>query len=242
MKLANDFRLDSFEGRAARLMLSGPLAVMIGRSFFYPMDPAYYGFMLLLTGACFTFHWGRVARKTWVRRVNRVNGLIAMAVGWLVCCVQILEAIVYGPAASIYLVWLPVAAMLAGQSFLSSNKPAHAQRIIAATIVLAIVLIAHLTQATILTSVVGIAAAAAILVLGTLVAEVLIIFLGGLTAVVGLGNLSILAFQMHISYAWLVLAIIGISVMLCASLIETKRPWIFLKQSAIWGALRPSSD
>ncbi len=241
-RFARDFRLDSFEGRAARLMLSGPLAVMIGRSFFYPMAPVYYGFMLLLAGACFSFHWGRVARRTWLRGTNRIAGLVAMAAGWLICCVQIVAAVKIGPAASIYLAVFPIAAAVAGQSFLSSENPAHCQRILAALLVLTGAFIAHLTQSTLPTSVVAIAGAAAILALGTLVAEALVLFLGGLTAVIGVGNMSIMAFQMHVGYAWLILAVIGIGVMLCASLIETKRPWRFLKQSAMWGALKPSAE
>lgn len=238
MKLAKDFRLDNFEGRAARFMLSGPLAVMIGRSLFYPMDPIYYAFMLLLSGACFTFHWGRVARKVWIRRANRTAGLLAMAAGWLLCCWQILDVFDMGAANRIYLCWLPIAAVLAGQSFLSTDKPARYQRMAAAMIVLASVFFAHLIHATLPTSVVAVGAAVFILVLGTLVAETPVAFIGGLTAVIGVGNLVLRAFQVHVSYAWLILAIIGISAMFCASLVETKRPWRFLKNSALWGILK----
>lgn len=239
-KLSKDFRLDSFEGRASRLMLSGPLAVMIGRSFFYPMDPAYYGVMLLVSGTCFTFYWGRVARQNWIRRTNRAAGLTAIAAGWWVCFTQLLVSFEIGTAAAIYLGLLPLAAALAGHSFISTGKTARYQRMAAAMTALASVIVAHFSQPTVPASVMAIVAAAAVLFLGTLVAEKPVLFVGGLTAAIGLGNLSILAFRMHIGHAWLILAAIGISIMLSASLIETKRPWKFLKHSSMWGILQQS--
>jgi hypothetical protein len=238
--LSKDFRLDSFEGRASRLMLSGPLAVMIARSFFYPMASAYYGVMLIVSGACFTFYWGRVARNHWARRAIRTAGLTAMAAGWWICYIQILDAFDIGAAAAIYLGLLPLAAALAGHSFISTDKTARYQRMSAAVIALASVIFAHCVQATITASVAAIVTAAAILVLGTLVAEKPVLVVGGLAAVTGLANLSILAFRMHIGHAWLILAVIGIGIMLGASLIETKRPWKVLKHSSMWGILKQS--
>lgn len=240
--LSKDFRLDSFEGRASRFMLSGPLAVMIGRSFFYPMDPAYYGVMLLVSGACFAFYWGRVARKNWARKVNRIAGLTAMAAGWWVCFTQVLDSFDIGEAAAIYLGLLPLAAVLAGHSLISTGKTARYQRTAAAMIALASVFSVHCIQATIPASVAAIVTGAAVLLLGALAADKPVLFIGGLTAVIGLGNLSVLAFRMHINHAWLILAVIGISVMFCASLIETKRLWRFLKRSSIWGILQQSEN
>jgi hypothetical protein len=240
--LSKDFRLDSFEGRASRLMLSSPLAVMIGRSFFYPMEPAYYGVMLLVSGACLTFFWGRAARKNWVRRASRIAGLTTIAAGWWVCYMQILGSFDIGAAAAIYLGLLPLAAILAGHSLVSTGKTARYQMMSAAMIALAGVIFVHCIQATISGSVVAIVTAAAVLVLGTLVAEIPVLVVGGLTAGIGLGNLCILAFRMHMGHAWLILAIIGISIMLGASLIETKRPWNLLKHNSMWGILKPSKS
>lgn len=241
-KLSKDFRLDSFEGRASRFMLSGPLAVMIGRSFFYPMAPAYYGLMLLVSGACFTLYWGRVARKNWIRRASRTAGITAMAAGWWICFTQMLAYFYIGTAAAIYLGLLPPAAALAGHSLMSSCKTARYQRMTAAITALASVIIVHYSQATVPASVVAAVTAAVVLVLGTLVAEKPVMFIGGLISVIGLGNLSVLAFRLHISHAWLILAIIGIGVMFCASLIETKRLWRFLKRSSVWGMLQQSEN
>jgi hypothetical protein len=241
-RLSKDFRLDSFEGRASRLMLSGPLAVMIGRSFFYPMESAYYGFMLLVSGACLTFYWGRVARKNWARRVSRIAGVTAIAAGWWICYAQILGSFDIGTAAAIYLGLLPPAAALAGHSFISTGKTARYQMMSAAFTALAGVIFVHCIQATISASVVAIVTAAAILVLGTLVAEKSVLAVGGLAAVIGLANLGILAFRTHIGHAWLILTVIGISIMLGASLIETKRPWKILKHSSIWGMLKPTKN
>ncbi len=241
-RLRKDFRLDSFEGHASRLMLAGPPAVMIGRSFFYPMDPAYYGIMLLVAGTCFTFYWGRVARKNWARRTNRTAGLTAIAAGWWICFTQILGSFDIGDAAAVYLGLLPLAAALAGHSFITSGKTARYQRMAAALTALAGVIAAHCSQATIPASVMAVATAAAILVLGTLVAEKPVLFIGGSAGLIGLGNLIILAFRMHIGHAWLVLAIIGIGIMLGASLIETRRPWKALKHSSLWGILEQSKN
>jgi hypothetical protein len=240
--LSKDFRLDSFEGRASRLMLSGPLAVMIGRSFFYPMEPAYYGFMLIVSGACFTFYWGRLARNNWARRTSRTAGLTAIATGWWICYIQMLDSFDIGTAAAIYLGLLPLAAALAGHSFISTGKTARYQRMSAAMTALASVIFVHCIQATISASVTAIVTAAVILVLGTLVAEKSVLVVGGLASVIGLGNLCILAFRMHIGHAWLILAVIGISILLGASLIETKRPWKVLKHSSMWGILKQSKS
>lgn len=103
---------------------------------------------------------------------------------------------------------------------------------------LASVIVAHCSQATVPVSVMAVVTAAAVLVLGTLVAEKPVLYIGGLAGVIGLGNLIILAFRIYIGHAWLVLAIIGISIMLAASLIETKRPWNVLKNNSIWGMLK----
>lgn len=238
-KLSQDFRLDSFEGRASRLMLSVPLAVMMGRSFFYPMDPAHYGFLLIVSGACFTFYWGRVARNNWIRRANRMAGLTAIASGWLICLIRIQDIFEIGEAAAIYFYLLPLAAVLVGHSLISTGKTALYQRVVAAMMALTSVIVVHHTQATVSASVVAIVTAAAVLVLGTLVAEKPVLYIGGSTAVIGLGNLIILAFRMHIDHAWLILALIGTSIILGASLIETKRPWRVLKHSSMWGKLKP---
>lgn len=165
-----------------------------------------------------------------------------MAAGWWVCFAQVLDSFDIGEAAAIYLGLLPLAAVLAGHSLISAGKTARYQRMAAAMIALASVFSVHCIQATIPASVAAIVTAAAVLLLGTLVAEKPVLFIGGLTAVIGLGNLSLLAFRMHINHAWLILAVIGISVMFCASLIETKRLWRFLKRSSMWGILQQSGN
>jgi hypothetical protein len=240
--LNKDFRLDSSEGRASRWMLSGPLAVMIGRSFFYSMAPAYYGFMLLVSGVCLTFYWGRVARKNWVRGGSRVAGLTAIAAGWLVCFVEILGASEMGNAGAVYLALLPLAAALTGHSFVSAGNGAWYQRVSAAMIVLAAVLFSHCCQATLSVSAVAIAGAVAVMVLGVLVAEKPVLVIGALSAAIGMGNLGILAFRVHSGYAWLILTVIGISILLGASLIEAKRPWKIIDNSSLWGVLKQSAS
>ena len=241
-KFSRDFRLDSFEGRASRLMLSGPLAVMITRTFFYPMDPVYYGCMLLLSGSCFTFCWGRIARKNWLRKASRIGGLMAMTAGWLVCFGQILNSYDIGEAFIVYLGLLPLSVVLVGHSFAYTGKMAKYQRLAAAVIALIGVLFAHGAEATIQTSMVALGSAAAVLALGTLVAEKRMILIGAITGILGLGNLGLLAFQMQTGYAWLILAIIGIGVMFGASLMEVQRSWRFLQNSSLWGKLNRSSN
>jgi hypothetical protein len=158
----------------------------------------------------------------------------------LVCFARILVSFDIGTAAAIYLGLLPLAAALAGHAFVSTGKSARYQRMAAAMTALTSVIVVHCFQATIPASVAAVVTAAAVLVLGTLVAEKPVLVVGALAAIIGLGNLCILAFRMHIGHAWLILAVIGISIMLGASLIETKRPWKALKHSSMWGILNPN--
>jgi len=139
-----DFRLDSFEGRVARLMLSLPLGVMMGRTLFYPVSAAFLGVMLALPGAYLAFHLGSAAGKQSVRKLCRLTGLIGLGAGWLVFLLPFLGSPAWGQGEKVYLVLLPMAALLGIQSMAAGGA---SYRNAAAAVALLGVVVAHLCEA-----------------------------------------------------------------------------------------------
>ncbi len=233
-QLRRDFRLDCFEGRSARLILTGPLWVLTGRTFFYPVGPGLYGLLLALAGAYLAFHWGMLAPRDGQRKVCQAVGFIGLSAGWLVSLLPILESSVLSEGPATYLILLPVAAILVALSLVSEGLAAGNYRSFAATVATFSVIIAHGVEATPLVSIIGVMVAVAVVSAGTLAGEKLVFILGLLTALLSLGNILFQAVRLHGSYTWVALAAIGIGVMFSASLID-KGLARSLKKTSMWG-------
>jgi len=240
-RLRRDFRLENFEGRVARLMLTAPLMVMIGRTFFYTVGSTFYGIMLGLSGAYLAFHWGRVAQRNDIKTMCQLVGIVGIVAGWVTCLLPILDNIVLGGGMTSYLILLPIAAILGTQSLVAESQAATTYRGAAAIVALLGVVFAHWIEAAPMTSIVGVAVAIATVTAGTLAGEKPVFAFGLLAAAISLGNFCLQAFKLHGNYAWVALALIGIGVMFSASLIEKGRTRSFLKGASLWGRCKPRS-
>jgi hypothetical protein len=241
-RLRGDFRLENFEGRVARLMLTGPLIVMLGRTFFYTVGSTFYGLMLGLSGAYLAFHWGRAAQRTDHKKMCQLVGAGGIVAGWLTCLLPILDKIALGDGTTAYLILLPIAAILGTQSLVADNQAAPIYRCVAAIVALLGVGFAHWVEAVPMVSIAGVAVAIATVAAGTLAGEKPVFVFGLLTAAVSLGNFCLQAFKLHSNYAWVALALIGIGVMFSASLIEKGRTSSFLKGASLWGRFKFRSN
>jgi hypothetical protein len=236
-RLGKDFRLDSFEGRMARLMLSLPLGVMMGRTLFYPVSAAFLGVMLALPGAYLAFHLGSTAGKESARKLCRFTGLMGLGAGWLVFLLPVLDSPAWGQGVKAYLVLLPMAALLGIQSIVSGGPAGATYRSAAAAVALLGVVVAHFCEAVPMMSLAGIAVALAVAATGTLAGERPVFVLGFLAAAVSLGNFGIHAVRLHTGYAWVALALLGIGVIFSASLLEKGRARQIMK-TTLWGRLK----
>lgn len=240
-RLRKDFRLDSFEGRVVRFMLLVPLGVMMGRTFFYPVDTTFFGAMLALPGAYLAFDRGRVANKESVRRLCRFAGLFGLGAGWLTCLLPALDSAALGQWEKAYLILLPMAAVLGAQSLVVRGPEGAGYRGVAAAVALLGVVAAHYFEASFVVSLTGISVALATVAAGTLAGERRVFVLGSVAAAVSLGNFGLQAVQRHTGYAWVALAILGIGVIFSASLIEKGRTRRFMKGISLWGRLKAGS-
>ncbi len=236
--LRRDFKLESFEGRAARSILTGPLWVMLGRSFFYHVGPGFYGLMLLLAGAYLTFHWARTVKTEVLKKMCLIVGYIGLAAGWITCLQPLLGAFFSEDGMTVYLVLLPLAAILAVQSFMDEGSTVEDFRNVAACIALISIVVAHWIEATALVSVVGVVVALVLVAAGILAGQMPVFVSGLLSAAVSLGNFCLQAFTLHSDYAWVALALLGIGVIFSASLIEKARTGKFLKGVVLWGRFK----
>lgn len=233
-----DFRLESFEGRAARIMLVGPLAVLLGRSLFYPVGSGFYGLMLALAGAYLAFYWGRSAGSTIAKGLCQMIGFSGLAGGWLISLFSYPGVFSMDQGTMIYLMLLPIAAVLVMQSLICDGPLSAYYQHAGAVIALLAVAVAHWLSASPAVSLIGAVSAGALVLTGTLAGERSICLLGLLMAFISLGNFGLQMFRLHGSFAWAALALIGIAVMFSASLIE-KRPGAGLfKNNFLWGRLK----
>jgi hypothetical protein len=233
-RLGKDFRLDSFEGRVARLMLAFPLGVMMGRTLYYPVSAAFLGVMLALPGAYLAFDRGSTAGKESARKLYRFIGLMGLGAGWLVFLLPVLDSPAWGQGEKAYLVLLPMAALLGIQSMAAGGA---GYRSAAAAVALLGVVVAHLCEAVPMVSLAGIAVGLAVVAAGTLAGERPVFVLGSLAAAVSLGNFGLHAVRLHTGYAWVALALLGISVIFSASLLEKGQARQLL-QTTLWGRLK----
>jgi hypothetical protein len=240
--LRRDFRLESFEGRVARLMLTGPLMVMIGRTFFYTAGSTFYGLMLGLSGAYLAFHWGRVAQRADLKKMCQLVGMVGIVAGWVTCLLPILNKVALGDGMTVYLVLLPIAALWGTQSLVADSQAAATYRSAGAIVALLSVVFAHWVEAAPIVSIIGVVVSLAMVTAGTLVGEKPVFVFGLLTAAVGLGNFCLHVVKLHSNYAWVALALIGIGVMFSASLIEKGRIRSLLKGISLWGRLKARSS
>ena len=234
-RLRNDYRLENFEGRVARAMMFSPILVMFGRTHFYHMDPIFNGLIVILAGAFFAFDWGRSLEKNRLRTLSQLSGLAGMTSGWLIFLSPTIKTFLSGEVMAAYLILLPIAVAIGLLSLINNGQVAIFYRILAALIALLSVLITFAIGATPLDSIAGIAIALMILSVGTLMGEKAVFAIGSITALLSLGNFGYQVVRVNSGYAWLVLAIIGIGVMLSASLAEKKHYRNFLKYSHLWG-------
>ena len=237
--MRGDFRLESFEGRVARLMLAGPLVVIIGRTFFYTLGSTFYGLLLGLVGAYLAFHWGRIGQRADLRKMCQLVGLVGIVAGWVISMMPVLDMISLREGMTVYLILLPIAAMLGIQALVVDSWATSIYLGAAAIVALLTVVLAHWVGATPLVSIVGVVVAIATVFAGTLAGEKPVFAFGLLTAVISLGNFCLHAFKLHSNYAWVALALIGIGVMFSASIIEKGRTGMFFKGSSLWGRLKP---
>jgi hypothetical protein len=233
-----DFRLNTFEGAVSRLMLVAPPAVIVGRTLFYPMSDAFHGALLVLAGGFLAFFWSHFAARPGVKRLCQLLGQVGMAVGWMICLYARLLTLPMGEGMAVYMALLPVGLVLGLQSLLEEGRAARFYRLCGIFAAFLAVFFAHWLGATSAVSVVGIVAALAMVSIGTVAGEMDVFAFGVVAGAMGLGNFAYQAVQMHSSYAWAALALIGIAVMFSASLIERKQGWIWLKKKIPWGGLK----
>lgn len=232
--LRQDFRLENFEGRIARLMLTTPLLVMLGRSLFYPTNVVYYGYMLILSGAYLTFHLGRIINKDGIRTAFQIAGQLIMTLGWFTSLLPYLDMHYSINGLMVYLFLVPPALLLAAQVLVMQGTTSIYPKL-SGFICLVSVLLAHLVDATPLVSVMGIGVALVPLILGALLANKATLTWGVLAVCVSFGNFGLQIFQNNTKFAWVALAIIGITTLFCASIMENKNNWIYEKGVALWG-------
>ncbi|MFH0785593.1 MAG: hypothetical protein V2B20_27110 [Pseudomonadota bacterium] len=134
--LRRDFRLESFEGRVARLMLTGPLMVMIGRTFFYTVGSTFYGLMLGLGGAYLAFHCGRVAQQAGMKKIFQLAGMVGLAAGWLTFFLPVLDSVAFGEGMAVYLILLPITVILWTLSLVADDPTVAFYQSAAAIVVL----------------------------------------------------------------------------------------------------------
>jgi hypothetical protein len=240
--LRRDFRLESFEGRVSRIILTVPVMVMIGRSFFYALGSTFYGLILGLVGAYLAFHWGRVAQRAGLKKICQLTGMVCLAAGWLTFLLPFLDSVTLGEGMAVYLILLPMTVMLWALSLVADDPTVATYRSVAAIVVLLSVVLAHWIQAAPIVSIVGVVVSLAMVTAGTLVGEKPVFVFGLLTAAVGLSNFCLQVVKVHSNYAWVVLALIGIGVMFSASLIEKGRTRSLLKGFSLWGKLKARSN
>lgn len=236
--LRRDFRLESFEGRVVRLMLAGPLMVMIGRSLFYTVGSTFYGIMLGLTGAYLALHWGWAAPRADIRKICQLIGMACLTAGWLTSLPPVLDSIACGAGIKVYIVLLPITIIWGAISLVAEYPTAATYRCAATLVTFFSVVIAHWFEAAPVVSIAGVAIAIVTVSAGMLTGEKPVFIFGLLTAVVSLGDFCLQAVKLHSNYAWVALALIGIGVIFSASLIEKGRNRFFLKGASLWGRFK----
>ena len=242
--MRGDFRLESFEGRVARLMLVGPVVVMIGRTFFYTMGSTFYGLLIGLMGAYLAFHWGRIGRlqRADLRKMCQLVGLVGIVAGWVISLWPVLDTISFSEGMTVYLILLPIATLLGAQSLVADSCATAAYRCAAAILALLTVVLAHWVEATPMVSIVAVVVAIATATAGTLAGEKPVFIFGLLAAAIGLGNFCLHAFKLHSDYAWVALALIGIGTMFSASIVEKGRARLYFQGTSLWGRFKNRSN
>ncbi len=233
-----DFRLENFEGKVARLLLAAPLVVILGRTFFYTVNHTFFSLLFALLGTYLSFHWGRVAKSISIRKGCRLTGMACLAAGWLTFLLPSLHWTSEGHGWMTFLILLPLAAIPGIQSLVTDDEEAVIYRTTAGVIALLAVGLTHWLEATSMVSLVGSVVAILTIAAGTLMGEKLLFFNGLSALIISLGNFCLQAVTLHSSYAWIALALVGISVMFSASLIEKGRKISSLKGYYLWGRFK----
>ena len=217
---ARDFRLTNFEGRLSRGLMAVPLLVILGRSLFYPVGHACQAMLLAMIGGYLSFHWGRIVAHPIWKIMLQTAGNAALAAAWLTWILPAIDRAGLGEGAALYLIFLPLVLSVGSHAFISAGKLNAGYRHTAAGLAFLTVLYAHLLDGALLLSVIGAAVAVACLAVGVLAGARMVFLAGAASAVVSLGNLALTAFERHTSYAWIMLAGVGIVVLFSASLAE----------------------
>ena len=236
---ARDFRLANFEGRLSRSLMAIPLLVILGRSLFYPVGHACLAVLLVMIGGYLSFHWGRIVVHPVWKFLLQTTGNAALATGWLTWILPTIDQAALGDGASLYLIFLPIVLSVGVHAFISDGKLNAGYRHTAAGLAFLTVLYAHLLDGALALSVVGTAVAVACLAVGILAGARMVFLAGAASAVVSLGNLALTAFERHASYAWIMLAGVGIVVLFSASLAEKGLGGrLQCKLQSSWGRMR----
>ncbi len=235
--LSKEFRIDNFEGRICRALLTAPLLVMIGRNLFYPVSAGYAAMVLGMIGVYLSFRWGRKVSGNVARPLIQFSGMGTLVTAWFVFILPSLAQIHFGEGMALYLVLLPTA-LVVGLHALTVGAPlAKTFCISAVMIAVAGVLAAHLIDASPVVSLVGIVVSLTVIALGVLTGGKLISFAGCVAALTSMGNVALKAITCNASYTWVMFAAVGILVLLSASLAERGRGGFQQRVLALWGKL-----
>ncbi|MFZ1983635.1 MAG: hypothetical protein WAU91_04430 [Desulfatitalea sp.] len=235
--LRTDFRMNNFEGRTARCMLTGPLWVMLGRSLFYTMGSGFHALMLALAGAYLSLHWGRIVQSRAARNLLQLAGNIGLAAGWLTFIIPVMATIPVGDGMALNIFLLPIAMGVGAHGFIGNGSSAANYRSAGATIALISVIGAQLLDPRAWVIMVGVIVSIGVMAVAALAGQKRLFFSGCAAVAVCLGHCALQTIGAHANFTWVVLSGIGILLLFSASLAEKGRDMFYRKAAALWGRM-----
>jgi hypothetical protein len=236
--LRREASLQTVEGGFIRAMLAAPLALMIGRSLqLYDLSAVFVG-VLWASGAFLLFAVApTLTTRPRIRAALQALSAVPAAVAWACFTIAIAEALDLGLLALIPLFTLPYAGILCGMSLLCAGWDAWYRRVAAFTALAGVAAPAVLAPS-LASSFLCLVVAVGTLIYGYLVEQKTIFFAGVAAAAFGLLSNLRYAVELYSLSHWGSLALLGIAIVLIASILERNHERLFRRAAALRARLR----
>ncbi|MBD3419611.1 MAG: hypothetical protein GF398_05775 [Chitinivibrionales bacterium] len=232
-----DFRLKNFEGYVSRVLPAIPLAILVARSTYYDTGPFFKAVLFGMFGAYLSFHCGRIARKVAVLRFFQAAGMSGLILGWGFFAFPVLGDINAGVRGGIMLLVIPWALIIGAHALIGRGVAPATYVNTAAVVACSGLVFLHLIDSAPVNSLVSLALAACIIAVGILNGQKVAFMLGCTVSLLCIVNVSVKVIDMHGSFAWIGLAVIGMLVLLLASLAEKSKELVHERMLAFWNRM-----
>jgi len=224
--------LSTFEGRLSRLLLWVPPAFLVGRALhLYSPSNLFMGFLLAVVAVMGFLFLPTVTKQSRFKGVIQGLSMVPAAASWLYFANVIHTSLRLAANATIPLVALPMAAILMTASFFASSCGTWYRRS-AVVIALAGTSFNLVAYPGVFASFICLTTAAAVLIYGFMAEQKVVFFSGAGGVLFGLGYHFKFALKYYSLFNWSSLAVIGVSIIIVASILERHQPQLRQKINA----------